>query len=107
MLDMHTWYGITNSINEGFTNIWQAMKTFTKKDRELFLQMVKDGIFFEFTSFENANIMDAIIDTEVDNFLSMSKKPLKTMLTSLLDVRGWYDKKDIINELNLVLWKNY
>ena len=79
------------------------MKTFTKKDRELFLQMVKDGIFFEFTSFENANIMDAIIDTEVDNFLSMSKKPLKTMLTSLLDVRGWYDKKDIINELNLVL----
>jgi len=79
------------------------MKKFTKKDRDLFLQMVKDGIFFEFTSFENANIMDAIIDTEVDNFLSMSKKPLKTMLTSLLDVRGWYDKKDIINEIDMVL----
>ena len=79
------------------------MKRFTEKDRELFMQMVNDGVFFEFTSFENANIMDAIIDTEVDNFLSMSKKPLKTMLTSLLNVRGWYDKKDIINEIDMVL----
>lgn len=79
------------------------MKTFTKKDRELFLQMVKDGIFFEFTSLENANIMDAIIDTEVDNFLSLSNKPLKMMLTSLLNVRGWYDKKDIINEIDMAL----
>ena len=100
---MRTWYGFTNPINEGFTNIRYVMKTFTKKDRELFLQMVKDGIFFEFTSLENANIMDAIIDTEVDNFLSLSNKPLKMMLTSLLDVRGWYDKKDIINEIDMVL----
>lgn len=79
------------------------MKKFTKKDRELFMQMAKDGIFFEFTSFENANIMDAIIDTEVDNFLSLSNKPLKMMLTSLLNVREWYDKKDIINEIDMVL----
>ena len=75
----------------------------TEENKELFLKMVKAGIFLELYSITNAEILDNLLNYEINNFLQLSRNSTKKMLINLLDLKEWSTKKDIINEINQIL----
>ena len=75
----------------------------TEENKELFLKMVKAGIFLELDSIINAEILDNLLNYEINNFLQLSRNSTKKMLINLLDLKEWSTKEDIINEINQIL----
>ena len=75
----------------------------TEENKELFIKMVKAGIFLELDSITNSEILDNLLNYEINNFLQLSRNSTKKMLINLLDLKEWSTKKDIINEINQIL----
>ena len=75
----------------------------TEENKELFLKMVKAGIFLELDSITNSEILDNLLNYEINNFLQLSRNSTKKMLINLLDLKEWSTKEDIINEINQIL----
>ena len=75
----------------------------TEENKELFIKMVKAGIFLELDSITNSEILDNLLNYEINNFLQLSRNSTKKMLINLLDLKEWSTKEDIINEINQIL----
>ena len=75
----------------------------TEENKELFIKMVRAGIFLELDSITNSEILDNLLNYEINNFLQLSRNSTKKMLINLLDLKEWSTKEDIINEINQIL----